>query len=122
VTVQPSHRAVALATWLLCRLLLAALAGCGQKVRQPLPEAETEAFRACKVDADCTYVNNGCCTCAAGGEDLAIRSDQVNAFRERFVCDQPCDAIAAIPPCGSGTVSCVKQLCTYTPRAAGLSH
>ncbi|MDP7110680.1 MAG: hypothetical protein QGH45_01885 [Myxococcota bacterium] len=79
----------------------------------PLPDEETLAHRSCEQDDDCVYVVNGCCDCVNGGRDLAIHRDHVSSFRERFVCSGRCTMVAAVVPCGSGTVSCVEGLCAY---------
>src|SRR5262245_7217641 len=86
----------------------------------PLPEPETRRFRACGVDGDCTFVNNGCCDCANGGEEIAINRDMVGAFRAQFDCAHAsCTMVGRSPPCGCGIASCVGGLCEYAVDGPG---
>ena len=84
----------------------------------PMAQADTQGYRACTQDDECVYVTNGCCDCANGGEDLAIRKDRMDAFRATFTCNQGCTEVGAIPACGSGSVHCVQGACTYTAGAS----
>lgn len=95
-------------------LALLILAACGGKTDQPLLAAETLEYRSCAADSECVYVTNGCCDCANGGEDLAINASRLDDFRDEFSCGGACTLIGAVPPCGSGTVSCEAGLCVYT--------
>ena len=84
---------------------------------EPLADADTHAYRQCKVDDDCVYATNGCCDCANGGSDIAVRRDQLDAFRARFSCEVACTEVGALPACGSGQTKCEAGLCTYTVAA-----
>ncbi len=81
-----------------------------------LPQAQTLPYRSCSIDSDCVYVNNGCCDCANGGEDLAVNKTKLADFEALFDCaNVACTMIGAVPECGSGTVSCKSGLCEYSP-------
>jgi len=79
-----------------------------------LSDSETLSYRNCSVDSNCVYTTNGCCDCANGGEDIAVNKDKLNDFNALFSCSGACTMIGAVPPCGSGTVSCQSGLCVYT--------
>lgn len=82
-----------------------------------MPEPETRAYRACQADADCVYVQNGCCDCVNGGGVLAVHRDKVSAFRATFQCDQAeCTARLALDGCDTGVASCRAGLCEYSPK------
>jgi len=107
-------------------LFLALIVGCSSKPNLPavpdlssgtaaVAEPATHAYRACQADSDCVYVQNGCCDCANGGGALAVRRDQLEAFRANFKCEAAdCTAMMRDPGCESGTVSCRAGLCEYT--------
>jgi len=97
-------------------LALALAAGCSGGTDHPLPEEDTLDYRDCTADSDCVYVTNGCCDCANGGKDLAVNKSKVADFGAEFDCSGRCTLMGMDPPCGSGTVKCEKNLCTYTPR------
>ena len=82
----------------------------------PLPDSETLKYRNCTSDLDCIYAQNGCCDCANGGADIAINLNKLTEFRESLNCGSgvACSMVGAVPPCGSGTVSCKSGLCEYT--------
>ena len=105
-------------------LLLSLLTmGCSATLTNPsngadtvLGEAETIAYRDCTVDSDCVYTTNGCCDCANGGQDIAVNKTKRADFESLFSCGGvACTMIGAVPPCGSGTVSCKSGICEYTP-------
>ncbi|MCX6111773.1 MAG: hypothetical protein NTY22_00580 [Proteobacteria bacterium] len=80
----------------------------------PLSDSETLKYRSCTHDLDCIYTQNGCCDCANGGADIAINLNKLTEFRDNFHCNNvACSMIAAVPACGSGTVSCKSGLCEY---------
>jgi len=79
-----------------------------------LSDTETLPYKNCAVDSDCIYTTNGCCDCANGGEDIAINKSKLSDFEALFNCSGACTMIGAVPPCGSGTVSCQSGLCVYT--------
>ena len=84
----------------------------------PLTEQEMLSYRACDNDTDCVFVNNGCCDCANGGKEAAINKNFVDEFNGQFACeDISCTAMARIPACGSGSVSCLENKCEYIPLA-----
>jgi hypothetical protein len=85
------------------------------KFAEPMPTHLTLDYRACTNDADCVLAQNGCCDCANGGEDIAVRRDRAAAFRERFRCEDGCTEIGG--SCGQGTITCEEQLCVYRPPA-----
>jgi hypothetical protein len=92
----------------------------GKPAREPsdtLPEEATRKFRSCAQDADCVYVQNGCCDCVNGGGELAVNRGKVQAFRAEFICTEktPCSMVDRIPACGSGAAICSQGLCVYKP-------
>lgn len=102
--------------WLIIGLLAStACAPCraptAEKLSAPMEEPLTRKYRACAVDADCVLALNGCCDCANGGQDIAVRRDQAAAFEARFHCTGECNEMAG--DCRQGTVRCEDQLCTY---------
>ncbi len=79
-----------------------------------LDDFEVGKYQYCGTDADCVKANNGCCDCANGGADVAVNKDRYKEFRDRFNCiDIMCTEMAAVPPCGSGVVSCLDHKCHY---------
>ena len=104
----------------LLMVLALACAACGRgdaRPKGPLPLAELEAYRHCETDAQCTWVNNGCCDCANGGEDVAVATTKKAAFRALFECaNAPCTAVSIEPECGTGTVACEGGLCVFHPQ------
>lgn len=79
-----------------------------------LDAADLAQYQYCGQDSDCVIVQNGCCDCANGGEDAAISSRHIKTFKARLDClDTACTERAAIPACGSGTVSCISGKCRY---------
>lgn len=96
--------------------------GCGtdqgtQTKGAPLPLSELSAYRGCSHDEQCVWVQNGCCDCANGGEDIAVARDKVAAFRARFACaGVGCTEASREPACGTGTVACDAGQCVF--RAA----
>jgi hypothetical protein len=96
-------------------LLWAAGCGASEGAAGPLPEPRTHAYRECSVDADCVYTYNGCCDCMNGGTDIAVRRDQLEAFRGQFQCGgQGCTEMGG--ECGTGTVACEQGLCVYRAK------
>ncbi len=81
-----------------------------------VPEEKTMPYRACREDADCVYVNNGCCDCATIGHEIAVHQDQKQRFEESLVCpywfECPPDRDRD-PPCGSGRSVCHDGVCRY---------
>jgi hypothetical protein len=104
--------------------LCAVLISCGAGVNSdpvspdaggPMSDSETLQYRGCAQDLDCIYVQNGCCDCANGGEDIAVEVTKLTEFMEKFDCTNvACTMIAATPACGTGTVACKTGLCEYT--------
>lgn len=87
-----------------------------RRTHEPLPLTRLDEYRRCERDDQCVWVNNGCCDCVNGGEDVAVRADKAAAFRAHFQCDNiPCTTIGAVPGCGRGTVACERGLCVYRP-------
>lgn len=80
-----------------------------------ISDSETLQYRSCTHDSDCVYTQNGCCDCANGGKDAAIELKKLEEFKALFHCaNVSCTMIAAVPACGTGTVSCKSNLCEYT--------
>jgi hypothetical protein len=104
-------------------LLSVLIMSCSASITNPnngadtvLSEAETLAYRDCTVDSDCIYATNGCCDCANGGQDIAVNKTKLDDFENLFNCTAvACTMVGAVPPCGSGTVSCTSGICEYTP-------
>jgi hypothetical protein len=88
------------------------------KPPNPVSEAESRDYRACSRDDECVYVLNGCCDCANGGDNFAVRADKRDSFLTRFAeCKKfPCTEMGAMEPCGSGHVSCKQGLCSYAAK------
>jgi hypothetical protein len=88
---------------------------------QPISAAETVPYRQCTQDTDCIVVQNGCCSCANGGEDIAIHRDRREAFQARFDCTKGvfCTEVGAVVPCGSGQARCVDASCAYIAPTNG---
>lgn len=85
---------------------------------EPLDDFELGKYQYCGTDRDCVVATNGCCDCANGGDDVAVNKERLEAFRARFDClHTACTERAAIPPCGSGVVSCVSHRCQYMNRS-----
>lgn len=91
--------------------------GCGRSesaAKGPLPQSALDEYRHCESDEQCTWVNNGCCDCANGGEDVAVAVDKKDEFRARFDCSNtPCTLRGAVPACGTGTAVCEAGLCVF---------
>ena len=84
---------------------------------EPLDAFELGRYQYCGQDSDCVVATNGCCDCANGGEDVAVAKERLEDFKSRFNClKTPCTKKAAVPPCGSGLVSCIEHKCKYVPR------
>ena len=85
-----------------------------EQIQEPLSDFEIGKYQYCGNDNDCVAVQNGCCDCANGGQDIAINKSRVEAFKKRFDCvNVACTMRAAIPACGQGFVSCVSHKCQY---------
>ena len=104
----------------LCFLSFAALPVSAETkgpITTPLDSFELGKYQYCGSDQDCVPVNNGCCDCANGGEDVAVNKERLEAFRARFDClHVACTERASIPPCGTGVVSCISHRCHYHKR------
>lgn len=88
-----------------------------RRAHEPLPLSTLDDYRQCERDDQCVWVNNGCCDCANGGQDIAVRADKKVSFRSHFQCENtPCTAVGAVPACGTGTVACERGLCAYRPK------
>jgi len=86
------------------------------KLRNALPVAPRilRSFQACQSDNDCMFVNNGCCDCANGGQETSIRRDLLGKFNDLFLCNNViCTEKGRIPPCGTGTTQCQRNLCVF---------
>ena len=113
------------------RLALFTVASCTESTQESrdtttytgiIPASVLSQYQSCTSDDDCTFVNNGCCDCANGGEEAAINASNEDAFNARFDCDDiTCTGVARVPPCGSGTVSCVYGKCSYSVETASTS-
>jgi hypothetical protein len=87
--------------------------------KAPLPLASLAEYRRCERDDQCTWVTNGCCDCANGGDDIAVAADKKAAFRALFSCnDTPCTDVAVTPACGTGTAACEAGLCVFHEAGA----
>ena len=88
---------------------------------RPLSAFELGRYQYCGDDRDCVVVNNGCCDCGNGGQDVAINRERQKAFEARFDCMHvSCGGKEVFPLCGSGVVSCLNHKCNYfseTPEA-----
>ncbi len=84
------------------------------KTTNPLAYFDLGKYQYCGSDADCIKANNGCCDCANGGKDVAVNKQHLKDFEAQFDClHVACTMMAAVPPCGSGVVSCVDHKCKY---------
>lgn len=91
-----------------------ACSGSNDAATEPLPISSLDEYRRCVRDDQCTWINNGCCDCANGGEDIAVALDKAKAFRARFDCaNTPCTAMDIEPPCGTGEATCKAGLCVF---------
>ena len=107
------HKCPFLTIALLSAVFSVVCTGCG-KLNAPMPDSDLVKYQGCMMVSDCVYVNNGCCDCANGGEEIAINSTMALDFLAQFDCrDVSCTLIARTPECGSGLVSCENQLCNY---------
>ncbi len=77
-----------------------------------MPEAETLKYRTCTTDSDCIYINNGCCDCANGGEDLAINKNQQEEFLNEFDC-KGVICTEVYRECGTDEIQCINNICEY---------
>jgi len=74
-------------------------------------------FQYCESDSECVYAQNGCCDCANGGSEAAVSEQRLEEFKKQFRCQGvACSMRLAVPPCGSGVVSCVSNRCHYFKR------
>lgn len=86
----------------------------GDKRVKPLSRVEMLRYTNCATDRDCIYVQNGCCDCANGGQDVAVNKLRLEEFKSQFDCrEAACTRRAAVTPCGSGVVSCIERRCRY---------
>ncbi len=103
----------------LAGLVTSVALGAPDKETKPLPPDKIVEFQQCTRDADCVYARNGCCDCANGGEETAVNKAKLADFQQLFDCKRVgCLEKAAVPPCGSGAVSCAAALCVYTKPPA----
>lgn len=85
---------------------------------EPLPPSKLAPYQACQTDSDCVWVQNGCCDCANGGEDIAIARNQEAAFRAQFSCQGVgCTEVDREPACGTGSVACKSGRCAFLATA-----
>jgi hypothetical protein len=98
--------------FLLCAGLVLG-AGCGRKgLSEPMAETRTLEYRACESAEQCVYTHNGCCDCANGGTDIAVRREKLAAFRAQFSCaGVGCTEMEGA--CGQGRVACEGGRCVY---------
>lgn len=69
------------------------------------------ALVTCQRDSDCTIVEMGCCDTCNGGWSMSVRSDQVDAARQRWAseCGQvSCTLLGCAP---ADQPICVEQRC-----------
>jgi hypothetical protein len=77
-----------------------------------MPEADSLAYRSCNTADDCVYVNNGCCDCVNGGEDIAVNKAKKAEFEARFQClPSYCTEVGG--KCGRGEVTCEEHVCRF---------
>ena len=92
-------------------LLWLSISCSSEGLKTSMPEAETLKYRTCTTDSDCIYINNGCCDCANGGEELSININQQEEFQDEFDCnDVSCTEIAT-QQCPDLEVQCVNTIC-----------
>ena len=111
-------RTLILLSWLvaLCCSACGRSGADGPSGKVPRPLSSLESYRHCERDDQCVWVNNGCCDCANGGEDIAVAIEKKAAFRSQFQCDNtPCTMMSVEPPCGTGKVACEAGLCVFHP-------
>ncbi len=82
------------------------------------PDEETLSYRYCREDAECVYVNNGCCDCSTVGQEIAVNRQEAERFTKDLDCPDwftehcPTDR-QRDPPCGSGQSVCQNGICRY---------
>lgn len=82
--------------------------------RSLLTDDQLKEFQECSEDAECVYVDNGCCDCANGGKEAAVNVTKVADFKKALDCsDARCTELARIPECGTGQIKCNEGLCTF---------
>jgi hypothetical protein len=90
--------------------------GCLVNACRSTPPSE---FFACAGDAECVQVPADCCGCELGGEDTAVRFDQVDAYRDSLGCE-PKPSCPFVPACDPSLVPlCIAQTCTLGPPRDG---
>ena len=75
-----------------------------------LAKEKLKEFQHCETSDDCIFVQNGCCDCVNGGEDVAINKTRVTTFMSL----RNCDGVACTEmygECGKGKISCENGLC-----------
>ncbi len=70
----------------------------------------------CSNANDCTYANNGACDCANGGIETAVMKAKYEEFVGLFKKNVACTERAKVPPCGTGTTSCIDSRCNFEPE------
>jgi hypothetical protein len=97
-------------------LLALALAACkpapATKHSERMPEPETLTYRACNTADDCVYIQNGCCDCVNGGQDIAVAKAHKDAFEAQFECSSR-HCTEAAGKCGRGEVTCEEHVCRF---------
>lgn len=78
-----------------------------------LSNFELARYQYCDGDSDCMIVNNGCCDCNNGGEDVSINKGDLDRFKARMGCSHARCTKKGGRRCGSGVVSCVSHKCRY---------
>ena len=94
-----------------------------EPLRNPMPAAELDTYRACERDDDCMWITNGCCDCANGGVEVAIARARKATFESRFACGgTPCTSRGREIDCGAGSVACESNLCVFHPSTTHLQR
>lgn len=70
---------------------------------------------ACVTDEDCTLVNESCCGCGGGGNQVAINGEYEDAYADYLDCPEDVVCVASIsndPSCSADAVAiCEDSLC-----------
>lgn len=82
----------------------------------PVDSVSLEAMGSCSVDSDCVLVQEGCCSCSGGGENIAINDFFSDFYFENYLSncvDVMCPAVFRLG-CESEVADCVDGACVVS--------